>query len=115
MLEIAHGEHRFLFTGDIEAHGEAGVLPEARPVDVLKVAHHGSRTSSDEALLRELRPRVAVVSAGRQNRFGHPHPEVWERLTRLVPRVFRTDRDGGVTVVSDGRTLEVSTARALNR
>jgi len=56
-----------------------------------------------------------VVSAGRQNRFGHPHPEVWERLTRLVPRVFRTDRDGGVTVVSDGRTLEVSTARALDR
>ncbi|HBQ10934.1 MAG TPA: DNA internalization-related competence protein ComEC/Rec2 [Myxococcales bacterium] len=115
VLEIAHGEHRFLFTGDIEAHGEAGVLPEARPVDVLKVAHHGSRTSSDEALLRRLRPRVAVVSAGRQNRFGHPHPEVWERLTRLVPRVFRTDRDGGVTVVSDGRTLEVSTARALDR
>ncbi|MEC7526317.1 MAG: DNA internalization-related competence protein ComEC/Rec2 [Myxococcota bacterium] len=111
VLEISFGVHRFLFTGDVEAHGEEGLVRRVRPVDVLKVAHHGSRTSSGEALLSRLRPRVAVVSAGRQNRFGHPHPEVWARLTALVPRALRTDRDGAVTVRSDGHRLQVETTR----
>src|SRR5690606_39129015 len=72
VVELRFARRRMLFTGDVEAHGEASLLAEGQlvPVDVLKVAHHGSRTSSNPALLEVLRPRVAVVSTGRHSRFG---------------------------------------------
>jgi competence protein ComEC len=76
---------------------------------VLKVAHHGSRTSSSHDLLDHWRPQVAVISAGRGNTFGHPTPEVLERLARIGAEIFRTDLDGQITVETDGRTLQVGT------
>lgn len=109
VLELVYGSRRFLFTGDAEAHAEAALTELALgPVDVLKVAHHGSRTSSASALLDILRPRVAVVSAGRQNRFGHPHPDVWARVVAAAGCAFRTNEHGGVIVRTDGRTLEAT-------
>lgn len=108
VLELRLGDRRLLFAGDAEAHAEAALLARGvEPVDVLKVAHHGSRTSSSAALLDALRPRVAVVSAGRHNRFGHPHAEVWARLRRRASCARRTDRHGGVVLRTDGRRLEV--------
>lgn len=68
----------------------------------LKVGHHGSKTSTGEPFLRAVSPDVAVIPVGRRNRYGHPHPEVLERLERFGVRVFRTDRDGTVTLVGDG-------------
>lgn len=111
VLELRYGSRRFLFTGDVEGHAEAALGARLAPVDVLKVAHHGSRTSSAEGLLERLSPRVAVVSAGRGNRFGHPHPEVWDRLRRRTGCALRTDRNGGVIVETDGAALVVRPTR----
>jgi competence protein ComEC len=78
---------------------------------VLKVGHHGSRTSTGEGFLSAVAPRVAVISAGASNRFGHPHPEVVERLQRASVRVLSLAELGGTIVRSDGRRLQVSTWR----
>ena len=75
---------------------------------MLKVGHHGSRTSSTPAFLAAVAPREAVISAGRRNRFGHPHPRTLGALAASGARVWRTDRDGAVTVTTDGQSLEVS-------
>ena len=82
---------------DVEALG---------PVDLLKVGHHGSRTATGEALLARIRPEAAVVSLGR-NRYGHPAPETMARLAAARTRVWRTDREGPVTMTTDGRTFTV--------
>ncbi len=100
------GGRRLLLTGDVEARAEADLVGRGGDLsaDVLKVAHHGSRTSTTEELLREVRPRIALVSAGRRNRFGHPGREVIERLESSGARVFRTDRHGDVALLfRDGR------------
>lgn len=110
VLRLRHGRRSFLFTGDVEQAAEAALLARHGPAlrsDVLKVAHHGSRTSSGEPLLRAISPWLAVVSAGRGNRFGHPHAEVVARLGRLARHTLRTDLVGGVEVLSDGETLRV--------
>ena len=99
VVELRYAGRRLLFTGDVEAHGERGLLALAPgSIDVLKVAHHGSRTSSAVPWVDALAPRIAVASMGRHNRFGHPHPEVWSRLAARVRCPYRTDRDGGVMV-----------------
>jgi competence protein ComEC len=95
-----------LLTGDLESGGEAALEPGRAAV--LKVPHHGSRSSSTPGFLEQVAPPVAVVSVGRRSRFGHPHPEVLERYRRRGTRLFRTDRDGTVTVSTDGVGLEVS-------
>lgn len=102
-----------LLSGDAEHHTEmslesSGVLDS---IDLLKVGHHGSRTSSTPEFLAALRPRVAVVSAGRANRFGHPHPEVLERLESVSEHVLRIDHEGGVIVRTDGNDFDVRTWR----
>lgn len=87
-----------LLTGDVESWGERRMLAAGAELrsDVLKVAHHGSRSSSGEELLRAASPRLALVSAGRGNRFHHPSPEVVERLAELSIPLLRTDRDGEI-------------------
>jgi competence protein ComEC len=114
VLRITLGARAFLLTGDAEAAAESELLARARPelaADVLKAGHHGSRTSTGEAFARRVAPAFAVLSCGARNRFGHPSPEVVERLARLGARAFRTDRDGSVGFRTDGARLEVSTAR----
>lgn len=101
-----------LLAGDVERGGERALL--VRRADVLKVAHHGSRTSSSEAFLAGSRPRVALVSVGYANPFGHPHEEVLGRLARAGARVFRTDRDGTLSVVTDGASVVVLGARGAH-
>ncbi|MGD8858605.1 MAG: DNA internalization-related competence protein ComEC/Rec2 [Myxococcales bacterium] len=108
VLRIDHGARSFLFTGDAEAHAESVLLERSAPLqaDVLKVGHHGSRTSSTAAFLDAVAPRIAVISAGAGNRFGHPHAEVRQRLTHRVPEVIDLGRRGGVMLWSDGRRLQ---------
>jgi competence protein ComEC len=108
VMSIAFGRRRVLFTGDVEALAEEELVrlgPRLR-ADVLKVPHHGSRTSSSPALLDRVRPMLAVVSSGRTNRFGHPHPEVVSRFRARAIPLFRIDEDGGVEVTSDGVSIE---------
>jgi ComEC/Rec2-related protein len=87
-----------LFPGDVEAEGEAALLPRVHPIQLLKVPHHGSRTSSSPTLLDALLPEIAVVQAGRNNRFKHPHAEVLERYVERGIALYRTDRDGTIEV-----------------
>ncbi len=90
---------RFLLTGDVEEEVDPALLTSGLPpIDVLKVAHHGSRTSSTDAVLEALRPAVAIVSAGTGNPYGHPSPATIRRLEQAGSRVLRTDRDGSVEV-----------------
>ncbi|MFA4875303.1 MAG: MBL fold metallo-hydrolase, partial [bacterium] len=77
--------------------------------DVLKVGHHGSRDASSSAFLDAVRPAIAVIPAGEQNRYGFPHRETLARLGAVGARIYRTGRDGTVTVKSDGEKLKVST------
>lgn len=109
VVRLRYGGVSFLLTGDIEAGAETA-LPVAA-VDVVKIAHHGSRSSSTAAFVEAAAPRVAIVSAGPRNPFGHPHPEVLERYRRRGALVLRTDRDGAVTVSTDGRRLWVRAFR----
>ena len=113
VLGTSFGDHRFLLTGDIEARAEERLLdgPRLRESDVLKVAHHGSATSTRDAFLDRVAPTFAVVSAGFRNPFGHPHPSVIERLSERGIRVLRTDLEGLISILTDGRRLSVETFR----
>ena len=95
-----------LFAGDVEAEGEAAVIARAGPsiaADVVKVPHHGSKTSSTAPFVAATHPSVAVISVGERNRWGFPNPGVTARWRGAGARVWRTDRDGGVTVTVDRR------------
>ncbi|MBI5280177.1 MAG: ComEC/Rec2 family competence protein [Candidatus Solibacter usitatus] len=112
VLRLRHGRHTFLLTGDIERGVERRLLEEGTVgrVDVLKVAHHGSRRSSFPELLAAARPAVALISAGWSNTYGLPHAQALDALAALHTLVLRTDMQGLVTVRSDGRTLAVESA-----
>lgn len=109
VLAVTFEGQRFLLMGDVEAGGEAQLGLAAAAVTV---PHHGSRTSSSAAWLARARPRVALVSAGRRNHFGHPHAEVLARYRALGALLARTDADGTLELSTDGRTLWIETARA---
>ncbi len=104
---------RFLLTGDAGARSESLWLSAGDTVacDVLKVGHHGSRWATTDAFLAAAHPRVAVISVGRRNRFGHPSPEALARLARHGIPVLRTDRDGEVEFETQAGRLWVRTAR----
>jgi competence protein ComEC len=107
VLEVRFGDVSFLLTGDVG--GEAEEAFDAPPGAVLKVAHHGSRSSSANHFLARASPRLALVSAGAHNPFGHPHPETLRRLERTGALVLRTDRDGTIRVATDGERVFVRT------
>lgn len=111
VLTASFGDHCFLLTGDIEARAETRLVDgEAlREADILKVAHHGSKTSTQDVFLDRVAPTFAVISAGFRNPFGHPHPTVLERLQARGVQVLRTDLEGTVSVSTDGRRLQVRT------
>lgn len=113
VLALAYGRHRFLLTGDIERDAETWLLQEGAVgrADVLKVAHHGGRTSTSEAWLDEVRPALALISAGFQNPYNLPHRLLLERLAVRRILVLRTDRHGLVSVRSNGRHLALETVQ----
>ena len=118
VLRLVYGDVSFLLTGDTgDMFGEAEVelLARGAPVDsdVLKVAHHGSRSSSTGPFLDAVSPVAAVISAGEDNRFGHPHPETMETLLRHVTndRLLVTKDRGTIEFVTDGRRLTMTTER----
>ncbi|RLB40299.1 MAG: DNA internalization-related competence protein ComEC/Rec2, partial [Deltaproteobacteria bacterium] len=108
-LRLVFGRRAFLFTGDLERDSERLLLAAGRiqRADVLKVAHHGSRTSTSPAFLAAVRPSLAVISSGAGNGYGHPSPLVLARLRDAGAKVHRTDVHGGVIVSTDGERLEI--------
>jgi competence protein ComEC len=111
VLRIRYGAVELLLTGDIGSDSEAH-LPLPQPdalIRVLKVAHHGSRTSTSAAFVNAYAPDLALVSAGRGNLFGHPSADVLARLTSAGARVFRTDEDGAISLETDGEVVFVQT------
>ena len=108
VVEVDYGSVRLLLTGDVTGEAEAGLV--AHEMDVVKIPHHGSRSSSSPALVQAAHPRLAIVSVGARNPFGHPHPEIVERFARVGALVVRTDRDGSVQVATDGSRVWVRTS-----
>lgn len=96
VLQVQAGRRRILLTGDVEREAELWLADRNLRADVLKVAHHGSRTSSISLFLDAVTPRIAVISCGRRNQFGHPHPAVLDALAGRGGRVWRTDRNGTI-------------------
>ncbi|MBA4698168.1 MAG: DNA internalization-related competence protein ComEC/Rec2 [Ruminococcus sp.] len=109
VLEIEFQEFDMLFTGDVEGEGEQllGKNKQLKKFDVLKAAHHGSKNSSSEEFLEQTKPRVSWISAGVENRYGHPHEETLKRLDAVGSRIYSTQQCGAVTLVTDGERLEV--------
>lgn len=114
VVRLEVGAIRFLFMGDAEAGEERWLLDRhgasALRATVLKVGHHGSRTSSGASFVEAVQPRVALVSVGADNGYGHPHPEVMRRLVTQGATVLRTDQLGTVVLRTDGTRLEVEAA-----
>lgn len=105
-LLIGYGGTRALLAGDLEKKMERFVATESPRADLLKVAHHGSATSTTPELLAAVQPRFAVISAGYQNPFGHPRKGVLDRLQAADVQVYRTDVEGAVTFLLDGKSVE---------
>jgi competence protein ComEC len=111
-MRIGLGRRSFLLTGDMEKPMEARALADGMEIqaDVLKVGHHGSKTSTIQPFLDAVSPSIAIISDGYQNSFGHPHPDVMARLTARHAAVLRTDLDGLITVRTDGDRIWMDAA-----
>lgn len=110
VLLMEFGERSFLFTGDIGKQAERDLVEaygDDLKIDVLKVAHHGSNTSTSEEFISTISPEYAIISAGRNNSFGFPKAKVLKTLNEKGIKVLRTDLNGAVKVVTDGETLKV--------
>lgn len=107
---LRYGNFSMLFTGDAEREEEDAILSFAKDLqsDVLKVGHHGSKSSSSPRFLLSVKPKDAVISCGAGNRFGHPHEVTLKKLSRIGARLWRTDRDGTITIISDGKSYSVA-------
>ncbi len=113
VLRISVGSQRVLLMGDLEADRDSQLLAAigdlGQPWDLLKVAHHGSAGATSRALLAAIRPRVAAISVGTDNDYGHPAAELLERLVEVGATVWRTDRQGTFSLVLDGRPAATAT------
>lgn len=110
---IRYGENTFLLTGDLPSNQESKLITGglSKHVTVYKAGHHGSKYSSGEQLLSYIRPEYAVISAGKDNRYGHPNPETIGRLEKYAKEIISTIDHGTISFVTDGRMMEVETDR----
>lgn len=110
---LTYGDVTFLYTGDAEIEAEEAMVQTGllRKVDVLKVGHHGSNSSSHDFFLREIEPDVAIYSAETGNSYGHPHTETIERLTNIQAEIYGTDTFGTIKVHTDGKTYDIVTEK----
>jgi beta-lactamase superfamily II metal-dependent hydrolase len=107
-IRLVHGDNSFLMLGDAEQESEADICASGRTItsDVYLVSHHGSSSSTTEALLAKVQPSVAVISVGKDNTYGHPTEQTMKRLKEAGVALYRTDKQGTITVTSDGKTLQ---------
>jgi competence protein ComEC len=105
VLRLQFRERSILLTGDIEKKAEGALITADLRADVVKVPHHGSKTSSTEAFVSATKSRLAIISVGQDSMFGHPHAEVVERWKSSGAQVFTTRHSGMITVTTDGTDL----------
>jgi len=110
VAKLIFGQNSFLFTGDAYKSVERELLEKGIDInsDIVKVAHHGSKTSSAEEFIEKVSPETAIISVGKDNTYGHPHQEVLETLEKYGIRILRTDLDGDIKIISDGKNYEIS-------
>ncbi|EKN70933.1 hypothetical protein BABA_03689 [Neobacillus bataviensis LMG 21833] len=111
VLKVTNGENRFLFTGDATVKAEQDMIASGANLqaDVLKLGHHGANTSTSEAFLTKVQPKYAIVSAGKDNQYGHPTVETLQKMQAQHIQVFRTDEQGTIIATSDGSTITFNT------
>ncbi|MCM1387484.1 MAG: DNA internalization-related competence protein ComEC/Rec2 [Bacillus sp. (in: Bacteria)] len=120
VLYLEYDEFTALFTGDLEGSGEESVrkqlenyLPAGKNLTMLKVAHHGSKNSTEAAFLETASPYIALISAGKDNSYGHPHEELIKRLTQAGSRIYQTNEGGALTVTYRRHRLNVECFRGV--
>ena len=109
IIRLVFGENSFLFTGDAYQSAERELIQREINIDsdVLKVGHHGSKTSSSEEFIKKVSPEIAVIPTGKDNPYGHPHPEVLETLDKYGIRILRTDLNGDIKILCDSQSLKL--------
>ena len=109
VVKLTYKKSSFLFAGDAEDVSENEMMKQSRDIqaDVLKVGHHGGRTSSTKDFLEAVAPKYAIISVGLDNDYGHPHKETMERLQALKLKIFRTDEQGTIVASSNGKTISI--------
>lgn len=114
IMKLTFGETELIFTGDAEAHAEADVVakyPSDLKADVLKFGHHGSSTSSTEEFLQSVSPDYGIISCGVDNKYGHPHKETLNKISKFNIKSYRTDTQGQITLISDGKNISITTEK----
>ena len=107
---LTFGAFSMMFTGDAEADEEKGIVANYSSElksNILKARHHGSKTSSSAAFLRAVKPEAALISCGIGNDYGHPHKETMKKFQAMKLQIFETDKNGTITVTSDGQTYSI--------
>jgi len=109
VLKITYGNISFLLTGDAEAESEKEMLAKGYNLkaDVLKVSHHGSKSSTTSAFLKAVSPKYAVISVGKDNDYGHPALETLKRLQSAGVKIYRTDENGTILFITDGKSITI--------
>lgn len=113
VMRLEYKESSFILTGDAESLAEKDILENDSNLnaDVLKLGHHGSSTSSSDEFLDAVDPNVAIISAGEGNKYGHPHKETLSNMKEREITVYRTDKQGDITAICDGKTIVVETSK----
>ena len=113
VIRLVYSNTSFLFTGDAQVDSEQEMLSKGYNLkaDVLKVGHHGSNSSTSPGFLKVVSPQIAVISVGAGNDYGHPHQVTLQKLTSAGAKVFRTDLNGTVVIISYGTSIRVGTAK----
>ena len=108
VLKLTYGDNKFIFMGDAEKLSEGEILSSSADVsvDVIKVGHHGSSTSSSKEFLDKVSPKTAIISVGKNNDYGHPHKEILAEFKKRSYTVYRTDIDGTIVLQSDGKNIK---------
>jgi competence protein ComEC len=107
VLKITYGKVKFLFTGDAEKLSEDEILSKNYDIscDLLKIGHHGSSSSSSKSFLDKASPKIAVISCGKNNDYGHPNHKTVDALEKKKMQIYRTDVDGSIVLISDGKKI----------
>ncbi|WP_138207744.1 ComEC/Rec2 family competence protein [Haloimpatiens lingqiaonensis] len=111
IIKLKYKDNKFLFTGDAEALVEKDVLSKKYDVsaEVLKLGHHGSVSSTSEVFLKNVNPKIAIATCGKDNKYGHPHRETISKLKKINCKLYRSDLDGNILVSGDGKNIKVTT------